>query len=125
MILGVPSSASSTLAGFRSRWMTPFSWAACIARASVSTSARRLLRRQRRAGELPVQAAAGAELQREEGQAVVLADLEDLHDVGVLQAGDGLRLGAEAGQVGRRRRGRRPGSSSGRRRGPSWSCRAL
>jgi len=29
----------------------------------------------------------------------VLADLVDLNDVGVLQAGDGLGLGAEAGQV--------------------------
>ena len=44
----------------------------------------------------PVQAAAGAELQREERLALVLADLVDLDDVGVLQAGDGLRLGAEA-----------------------------
>ena len=30
----------------------------------------------------------------------MLADLVDLHDVGVLQAGDRLRLGAEARQVG-------------------------
>ena len=36
---------------------------------------------------LLVQAAAVAELQREERQAVVLADLVDLHDVRVLQAG--------------------------------------
>ena len=57
------------------------------------------------------QAAAVHELQREEGLAVVLADLVDLDDVGVLQAGDGLGLGAEAGQLLRRRRGRRPGSS--------------
>ena len=36
-------------------------------------------------------------LQREERQAVGLADVVDLHDVGVLQAGDGLGLGQEAG----------------------------
>ncbi len=36
-------------------------------------------------------------LQLEEGQAVGLADVVDLHDVGVLQPGDGLRLGQEAG----------------------------
>jgi hypothetical protein len=46
--------------------------------------------------QLLLQAAAGAELQREEGQAVVLADLVDLHGVGVRQPGDGLGLGLEA-----------------------------
>ena len=55
-------------------------------------------------------------LQREERQAVVLADLVDLHDVRVLQPGDRLRLGAEAGSWSRPRRGCRPGSSSGRTR---------
>ena len=60
---------------------------------------RRFLRRQRRAVELLLQAAAAAELQREERLALVLADLVDLHDVGMLQARDGLRLGLEAGQV--------------------------
>ena len=43
-----------------------------------------------------VQAAALDVLQLEVGQAVGLADVVDLHDVGVLQAGDGLRLGQEA-----------------------------
>ncbi len=38
VILGVPSAASSTLAGLRSRWMTLAWWAACIAPASCSTS---------------------------------------------------------------------------------------
>ena len=61
--------------------------------------------------ELLGQAAAVDELQREERQALVLADLVDLHDVRVLQPGDRLGLGAEAGQLARRRRGRRPGSS--------------
>ena len=50
-------------------------------------------------------------LQAEEGQAVVFADLVDLHDVGMLQAGDRLGLGAEARRS-PARRGRRPGSSS-------------
>ena len=54
-------------------------------------------RRPGRAVEPPVQAAAVDELQLEERQAVGLADVVDLHDVGVLQAGDGLRLGQEAG----------------------------
>jgi hypothetical protein len=62
---------------------------------------RRRPRRQRGAVEVVCQAAAGTELEREERQAVVLADLVDLHDVGVVQAGDGLGLGAEAVPVGR------------------------
>ena len=36
-------------------------------------------------------------LQLEVGEPVGLADVVDLHDVGVLQAGNGLRLGQEAG----------------------------
>jgi hypothetical protein len=43
--------------------------------------------------------AAGAELQREKRQTVVLADFVDLDDVGMLQARDGLRFSAEARQV--------------------------
>jgi hypothetical protein len=45
------------------------------------------------------QAAAVHELQREERQAVVRADLVHLHDVGVLEAGHCLRLGPETGQL--------------------------
>ncbi len=45
------------------------------------------------------QAAPIEELQREIGQAVVLADLEDLDDVRVVDGGDGAGLGLEAGQV--------------------------
>ncbi len=53
------------------------------------------------ARQAPRQAAAFDELQREEGQAVVFADLEDLHHVGVLQARQRGRLGAEAVEKGR------------------------
>ena len=97
MILGVPSAASRTLAGFRSRWTIPRRCASATARASASTSVGGPPRRPGRAVEPLVQAAAVDELQREVRQAVGLADLVDLHDVGVLQAGDGLRLGQEAG----------------------------
>ena len=55
-------------------------------------------RRQRRAAQLLLQAAAAAELQREERPALVLADLVDLDDVGVLQARDRFRLRPEARQ---------------------------
>jgi len=56
----------------------------------------RLPRRPGLAAQPPVQTAAGDVLQLEERQAVGLADVVDLHDIGVLQAGDGLRLGQEA-----------------------------
>ena len=73
----------------------------------------RPLRRPGGAVELPVQAAAGHVLQLEEGQAVGLADVVDLDDVRVLEPGDRLGLGQEAGDGLGRRHGRRPGSSSG------------
>ena len=96
VILGVPSAASRTLPGFRSRWTMPSRCASATARASASINSA-----ARRAGQgvpssrrsrLPPSTI----LQLEEGQAVGLADVVDLHDVGVLQAGDGLRLGQEA-----------------------------
>jgi hypothetical protein len=59
----------------------------------------RLRRRQRCAVQLPVQRAARAQFQREEGPTVVFADLVDLHDVGMGQPGDGLGLVAKAAQV--------------------------
>ena len=53
-------------------------------------------------GGLPAEACAPAaaldELQREVRRLAVLADLVDLHDVGVLQPGDGLGLAAEAAE---------------------------
>ena len=57
---------------------------------------RRPPRRPGGAVEPPVQAAALDILQLEEGQAVGLADVVDLDDVGVLEPGDGLGLGEEA-----------------------------
>ena len=43
--------------------------------------------------------AAGGELEGQVGPAVPLADLEDLDDVGVVEAGDHLGLGLEVRQV--------------------------
>ena len=60
-----------------------------------------LARRLRLATQHPVQPAAIDVLQRQVGAVVVLADLVDLDDVGVLEAGDGLGLDVEAGQLGR------------------------
>ncbi len=55
-----------------------------------------LARWLRYAVALTGQAAAVDELQREVRPTVAVADLVDLHNVGVLQAGDGLALGAKA-----------------------------
>ena len=99
MILGVPSAVSRTLAGLRSRWRMPCSWAACIARASVSTELGRLARRLRLAAELAVEAAAVDEFQREERQPVLFADFVDLDDVRMLEPGDRLGFDIEAGQL--------------------------
>ncbi len=59
----------------------------------------RLTGRLRRAVQLLVEAAAAHELQRDVGLALVLADLEDLHDVGVLQPRHRRGLGPEARQL--------------------------
>jgi hypothetical protein len=52
-----------------------------------------------------LQGAALDQLQGQVGHAALLADLVDLHDVGVLQAGDGLPLEPEANAVHQPRRG--------------------
>ena len=63
------------------------------------------------AADLLGEAAAGEEFEREIGQAVVFADLEDLDDVGVFDRGDRFRLDLEPGEIfGPRTRARR-GSS--------------
>ena len=90
-ILGAPSAVSSTLAGFRSRWTTPRSVGELHRPASSSHKVGGPARRPRRAVEMGGQGAALDVLQREVGQAIDLADLVNLHDVRVLQPGDGLR----------------------------------
>jgi hypothetical protein len=52
--------------------------------------------RLRRAGHLPLESAALDVLQGHKQSPVVLADLVDAHDVGVIEPGHGLGLGAEA-----------------------------
>ena len=93
--LGVPSAARRTFPGFRSRWTMPIRCASATPRQRFDQLGRPP-RRPGRAVEPPVQAAAGDVLQLEERQAVGLADVVDLHDVGVLKPGDRLRLGQEA-----------------------------
>jgi len=56
----------------------------------------RLLLRLCRTGDFAQQAAAVDVLQGKERPAIIFAHFINLHDVGVLQAGHGFRLGAEA-----------------------------
>ena len=88
-----------TLVGLRSRWTIPASWAAWTARASVTISSAAWRPGwgvpASRSARLP----AFEQLQRDERQAVDLADLVDLDDVGMAEPGDGLGLDPEAGEV--------------------------
>ena len=60
---------------------------------------RGLADRERAAAQLPLEAAAVDVLHDEVGEPVPLADLVDLHEVGVREAGHRLHLGAEPGQL--------------------------
>ena len=96
MTTGLLSSRNITLAGFRSRWMMPRSWATWSASASVRTIRMRLRHaeaaallleqfRERRPGDA---------LHDQVGDAPVLADVEDLADrldVAELRRGCGPR----------------------------------
>ena len=90
---------SRMLAGLRSRWMMPLVVGRVHGPGQRLDQPRRLAGRLRRAAELPAQAAAVDELQREEGMAVVLADLVDLHDVRVLQRGQCPCLDLKPGHI--------------------------
>src|SRR5262249_14353157 len=99
LILGAPSLVSRMLAGLRSRCTMPCWWAACTARAAVSVRRAAWLGGCGMPPKSLGQAAAGHEVQRKRGQAVVFADLVNLDDRRVLEPGRRLRLGAEAGQL--------------------------
>ena len=98
--LGPPSRSAGRCPGFRSRWTMPAWWASCIARARVSTIA---------AARVPAAAcsrcdsegAAFDELQGEERTAIVLADVVDLHDIGMMQAGNRFGFGTKRASTSR------------------------
>ena len=96
MILAWPSSVTMTLAGFRSRCTTPFSWA------RARPSAISIARSRARAGAVlalgqeVAQLLAADELHGDEGDAVRFVDAVDDRDVGVLEGGGGLGLAQEA-----------------------------
>ncbi len=92
-----PSSSTMTLCGLKSRWMTPRLWAKRAARRTwmVMSIARPGSSGPSSRDQL-LERAALEELHRDVVGAVELAAVEDLDDVGVLQAGGGARLAAEA-----------------------------
>ena len=88
------------LPGLRSRWTTPGWWAYSTASATLRISAGGLPRGERAVGQplreaLPVDVA-----HREVVLALVLADLVDRHDAGVVEVAGGLGLGVEPLDVG-------------------------
>ena len=89
------------LAGFRSRWTTPWRCASAMARASVSTSSAAGGSRPGGAVESLVEAAAGQVLELEVGQAADRADVVDLDDARVAEPGDRLGLAPEPRRGGR------------------------
>src|SRR5262249_55960486 len=97
--LGSPSLVSSTLPGVKSRCTIPCRWAWWMARATASTNWA-----ARPPGQ-GVPSSARARLppstysRGEVETALVLAGVINLDDVGMLQAGHGFRLGAEAGRL--------------------------
>ena len=94
-----PSGVTLTLAGLRSRWMMPFSWAAsspsAIWRKSGSASSTRRSGRVRSARP----GLALDQLHDQEVAAVGLLEPVDGGDVGVVQGGEDARLALEAGQA--------------------------
>ena len=92
MILAMPSFVMRTLAGFRSRWRIPCSWAKCIARARLAQSSAAARGGRGLPPSLRSSESALDEFEREERLAVVLADVVDLDDVRMLELGDRLGL---------------------------------
>ena len=91
-----PSVVMSTLPGFTSRWTTPWRWAKPSAAATlapiVATLSRQGPRLRENGGERPPV----DEFHDDEVRALVLAPVEDRHDVRVGEVGGGLGLPPEA-----------------------------
>ena len=95
MILAWPSSVTMTLAGFRSRCTTPFSWAR--ARPSAISMARSRARAgEGGPGEEVAELLAADQLHGDVGDALRLVDAVDDGDVGMLEGGGGVGLAQEA-----------------------------
>ena len=98
--IGRPStSVTSTLLGFRSRWMIPFWWACCTAWQTATNNSRRALHRQSLAVAVIGDRLALNELHHEERLAGLGgAAVEHAGDVGVVHQGECLPLGVEASE---------------------------
>ena len=89
---------SLTLAGLRSRWITPLSWAASRPSAICLAISSRLVERERPPCEPLREILALDQLHRQEAIAAVLVQTVDRGDVRVVQRGQQLRLALEAGE---------------------------
>ena len=88
----MPSGAIRMLLGFRSRWTIPRSVGHMDGPGQGLREPRRPAKRLGHAPQHPGQVASADVFHGQEGQALVLADLEDLDDVGMEELGGGLGL---------------------------------
>ena len=95
-ILAWPRLVMKIFAGLMSRWTMPPAWAASRASAISMPSAECHLQFQRTPGDPVLERHAVQVLHDQEGAAVVLADVVDGADVGMIQGGGCLGLAAEA-----------------------------
>ena len=93
----VPSSFTLTLAGFRSRWMMPCSWAA--SRASAICRAMGFVERYRAFGDAVLKRRAFDQFQHERPHITALFQPVDLRDVGVVQGGKDFGFPLKASQA--------------------------
>ena len=124
-ILACPRLVTKMLAGLMSRWTMPSAWAASSASAISMASDSSSLGLQRPARDAVLQRHAVQKLHGDERLAVLLADVVDRADVGMVQRGGGLRLALEAAQEPAGRWRRRRAGTSARQSGRSVVSSAL
>ena len=98
--LGWPSASSSTFPGFRSRWITPVLMGVLHRLGDLDNQGGRLARRERTLGDSLGQTLALDKAHAEVMLALVLANLEDGDNAGMVQVGGGLGLEVEALDLG-------------------------
>ena len=95
MIFTVPDSVTMMFAGLRSRWTTPRLCACASAASACMQSSAASVRRAALARDERLERLAAHELHDHQPLAVVLEQLVDRGDAGMIEARDGDRLGAE------------------------------
>ena len=90
-----PDLVSMMLPGFRSRWTTPLRWARSSPSAISAPDAEYLLQRERTFDQARTQRLAFQILHHQVADSVLLADVIELADVGVIERRNGARLALE------------------------------